>query len=48
MRKTIIFAFAIAGLAVCAVVTDLVRDYGGDASVRAPGHAQTMTKLAAN
>jgi hypothetical protein len=48
MRKTIIFAFATAGLAVCAVVTDLVRDYAGDASVRAPGHAQTMTKMAAN
>ena len=30
MRKTIIFAFAIAGLAVCATVTDLVRAYAGD------------------
>ena len=48
MRKTIIFAFVTAGLAVCAVVTDLVRDYAGDASVRAPGHAQTMTEMAVN
>ena len=35
MRKTIIFAFAIAGLAVCATVTDLIRAYAGDTSAPA-------------
>jgi hypothetical protein len=30
MRKTIILAFATAGLAICATVTDLIRAYAND------------------
>jgi hypothetical protein len=40
MRKIIILAFATAGLAVCAVVTDLVRAYAGEASTSR--YAQTV------
>jgi len=40
MRTIIILAFATAGLAICAVATDLVRAYAGEASTSR--YAQTV------